>query len=111
MAGTLPAGSYLYFRVTLKQKASMKWQMIKTEKASAWDGRLGWRACIEKLRRSPRVNKGKGRQETAGGSESQTKPETDTERKLKKERIELLVATTEKEHQVRREWKMKRKRG
>ena len=61
-----------HFRVTLKSKASMEGQRIETEKVSAWVRRLGWRACIadgiSKLRRGPRVNEGKGRQETAKGS-------------------------------------------
>ena len=49
----------------------MEWQRIETEKVSAWVRRLGWRVCIAngiaKLRRSSRVNEGKGRQETASG--------------------------------------------
>ena len=57
-----------HFRVTLNPKASKEWQRIETEKVSAWVRRLGWRVCIANgianLRRSPRVNGGKGRMET-----------------------------------------------
>ena len=60
-----------YFRVILSPKASKEWQRIETETVSAWILRLGWRVCIAtalaKLRRSPRVNGGKARQETVSG--------------------------------------------
>ena len=55
------------FRVTLKQSASKKWERIETSKVSAWVRRAGWRICIANgianLRRSPRVNRGKDKQE------------------------------------------------
>ena len=58
--------------VTLKPKASMEWQKIETEKVSAWVRTLGWRVCIAngiaKLRRNPRLNEGKGREETVSES-------------------------------------------
>ena len=60
-----------HFRVTLTPKASRAWQRIETEKGSAWVRRVGWRVCtangLAKLRRSPRVNGSKVRQETVSG--------------------------------------------
>ena len=60
-----------HFRVTLTAKASKEWQRIETEKVAAWVRRLGWSVGIadglEKLRRSPRANGGKVRQETVSG--------------------------------------------
>ena len=53
-----------HIRVTLKPIASMEWQRIETTNVRAWVRRLGLRVCIAngiaKLRRSPRVNEGKG---------------------------------------------------
>ena len=60
-----------HFRVTLTPKASTEWQKKETEKVSPCVRRPGWRVCITnelaKLRRSPRVNGGKARQETVSG--------------------------------------------
>ena len=56
-----------HFRVTLKKSASKEWERIETSKVSAWVRRVGWRVCIANgianLRRSPRVNGGKEKQE------------------------------------------------
>ena len=32
-----------HFRVTIKQSASKKWEMVETSKVSAWVRRVGWR--------------------------------------------------------------------
>ena len=67
----------------------MEWQRIETEKVSAWVRRLGWRVCIAngiaKLRRSPRVNEDKGRQETASGSKGMGEKHGDAEQADKKQ--------------------------
>ena len=56
-----------HFRVTLKKSASKKWERIEISKVPAWVRRVGWRICIAygiaNLRRSPRVNGGKEKQE------------------------------------------------
>ena len=105
-----------HFRVKLKPKASVEWQRIEAEKVSAWVRRLGWRVCtangLAKLRRSPRVNEGKGRRETASGSKGMGEKRRGAEQadktrngsgKKAQEVIEILVATTEKEQQTRTE--------
>ena len=59
------------FRATLTPKASTEWQRTETEKLSAWVRRLGWRVCIAngiaELKRTPRVNGDKGRQDIVDG--------------------------------------------
>ena len=56
-----------HFRVTINQSASKEWERIETSKVSAWVRGVGWRICIANgtanLRRSPRVNGGKEKQE------------------------------------------------
>ena len=46
-----------------------------------------------------------------GAQSKQTKPDTETERKLKYKRIEILVATMERGHHKRVERIVKRKRS
>ena len=88
-------------RVTQAPKASKEWQRIEAEKVSAWVRRLGWRVCIAnglaELRRSPRANGAKVRQETVSGpkgmagrtsgvDQTKTKPKMEKERKTEEAR-------------------------
>lgn len=54
-----------HFRVTLKQRAGKVWERMETGEMSRWV-RVGWRVFTasgtKNLRRSPRVNGGKGKQ-------------------------------------------------
>ena len=66
----------------------MEWKRIEKEKVSAWVRRLGRRACIAngiaKLRRSPRVSEGKGRQETVSFSRGAEQADKTSNEKGKK---------------------------
>ena len=111
-----------HFRATLTPNACTEWQRKETAKVSAWVRRLGWRVCvangIAELRRSPKVNGDKGRQEIANGpkdmgennggvEQTKTKPETEAEIQFTVERIG--VVKTEKEQKTKVEWIAKRR--